>query len=488
MSIYRKATPVNLELTKAIERRRKNVKSSIAHLNILFQDRERKSNDLVDAFHGEMHYGPDADAVKNLNKAWAEVTSEKQEAYIKHNKKQPEVIQNLATERLFDRLTHPQIEGVSGIEIDPQEVVVVPYSSTRLLIEALGCRPLKNRSIALCPEGFYKGNARLANNCGLAIETFPVDLKNDGIIIPEKLDQYLTYKRNRVSVLWLTMPGNPLIAHHSVEQLEQVAQVIFKHDVDVFIDMLFDKMVPDGKYTPLTNIRVKDHNGQSHLMYDRCLVVVGNSKGFNATGPWKMGAAISGNETWLSAVREQSKAVTFQRETTHLIYAGTSNTSNAYIRRNQEDMMKNQERVDALIGQINSELGKEAIISYGYPKYGPFRGIGLQSELLEKANIEDSWQLADFLLAAAGIESVEFVIVGIKSIGVRINVACPRVRGNKSQDNLLMLFGRLKSLIEAIEDGLTYKSALDNLKIKRKVSLANFILRQKHILRNTKAC
>jgi len=465
-----------LEVNKAIAQRKKEVKLAIAESGYQFENKNALSNVVIDAFHGEMHYGQDIHAVTALNKAWTDIISEGQEKYFRHNKKQPEDLQLVANSHLFDRLQNPEIEGVRGLNIPHKDIVVVPYSSTQLTINALLRRPKKNCDIALCPEGFYKGNAELAASAGLRIKTFPVSFDNDGCIIPEILDEYLTYYQPELAVLWLTMPGNPLIAQHSKVQLEQIARIVVKHNVDIFIDMLFDKMVPKGEYISFSNIQITDEQGNIHRIYDKTLIVAGNSKGFNATGPWKMGAAISGNTLWLAETREQSTAVTFQRETTHLIYAATANTTEEYILKNQKDMINRQQITDKIIATINERFEEEVLISYGKPKYGPFRGIRFCYELLEKAGIEDSWQLADFMLASAGIETVDFTTIGTNKLGIRINVACPRIGGDKNPDNLLQLFNRLAYLIDEIKMGLTYDKGLKRIGINEKVNINSYKL------------
>jgi len=465
-----------LEVTKAIAQRKKKIKRAIAESGYRFGHKNALSHVVIDAFHGEMHYGPDLHAVTALNEAWTDIISEGQEKYIRHNKKQPEDLQLVAKSHLFDRLKNPEVEGIRGLNIPHKDIVVVPYSSTQLTINALLRRPKKDRDIALCPEGFYKGNAELAASAGLRIRTFPVNFENDGCIIPERLDEYLAYYRPELAVLWLTMPGNPLIAQHSKVQLEQIARIVIKHNIDIFIDMLFDKMVPKGEYIPFSNIQIIDEQGHRHLIHNRTLIVSGNSKAFNATGPWKMGAAISGNTSWLAETREQSTAVTFQRETTHLIYAATANTTEEYMLKNQKDMISRQQFTDKLIAIINEKFEEEILISHGKPKYGPFRGMRFCDELLEKAGIQDNWQLADFLLVSAGIDTVDFTTIGTNKLGVRINVACPRIGGDKNPDNLIQLFNRLAYLIDEIKMGLTYDKGLKRIGINEKVSVVPYKL------------
>ena len=226
-----------LEIVKAIKKRKKKIKRAITESGCQFRNENALSNVVIDAFHGEMHYGPDPNAMTALNKAWTDIMSKSQDKYIHHSKKQPEDLQIIAKYHLLDRLLNPEVESITGLNISHKDIVVVPYSSTQLTINAMLRRPKKNCDIALCPEGFYKGNAELAANAGLRIKTFPVNFDNDGCIIPEILDEYLTYYQQELAVLWLTMPGNPFIAQHSKKQLEQIAKIVVKHDTDVFIDI-----------------------------------------------------------------------------------------------------------------------------------------------------------------------------------------------------------------------------------------------------------
>nr|VFK09559.1 MAG: Aspartate/methionine/tyrosine aminotransferase [Candidatus Kentron sp. LPFa]VFK25595.1 MAG: Aspartate/methionine/tyrosine aminotransferase [Candidatus Kentron sp. LPFa] len=458
-----------LRAVRAIKRRKKIVESALVTSGVTFGDGST-ATELIDAFHGEMHFGASAAATDALNAAWADILMEDQIKYIQHDKKQPKALQAIATKFLFSRLINTEIDGIAGLNLDPSDTLVVPYSSTQLLIAALTCRPKKALDIALCPEGFYKDNVELAASAGLKLHTFPVDLENDGIIVPEILDNYLSASV-RPSVLWLTMPGNPLIGRYNMKRIEQVARVVLKHDLDVLIDMAFDKIMPKGEFIPFPNIRVRDAKGQFHLMFDRTYAIVGNSKGINASGPWKMGAGVCGNRQWMRETHDTVTAVTFQRESAHLIQAGTANTSEDYLARNRNYLIKRQSQVTNMIDDINRHLGDEVLISYGKPEYGPFRGIRLSDPWLKKSGIEDSWQFSDLLLAGAGIDSVAFAVIGITGNGVRLNVACPRIKGIKSPENVGSLFIRLEFFLKEIDAYLDYVGALKRIGLTGKVNL-----------------
>lgn len=460
-----------LSMAKHMEKRKSKIRRSIAASGYSFSDGSQQSSDLVDAYHGEMHFGPDPASVNALNVAWSEIMHEQQECFIQHNKKQPYALCELIVEFLFERLRTPGVKGLEGIDVGVNDVVVVPYSSTQLLISAFHARPKKNRHQVLCPQGFYKGAAKLAAAAGVSIKTIPVDLHNDGVIVPQVLDNYLTRHHRETALLWLTMPGNPLIANHSVEQLEAIASIIVKYDMDVFIDMAFDKILPDGEYVPLPNVRVKDDSGQYQTLYERCFCVTGNSKGLGATGPWKLGAGVCGNRQWREDTLGLVTAVTFQRETTHLIHTGVNAVSRKYLENNQQSFKRQQYQLGQMIREVNAELKDEVFTSIGNPVYTPFHCLALHDHYLHKAGLADSWQLADFFLAGAGIESVELDLVGIRKPGVRLNVMSPRINGHKSPDNIYPLFNRLKELMKEVQQGLGYMEALKRIGVTDMVGL-----------------
>lgn len=58
----------------------------------------------------------------------------------------------------------------------------------------------------------------------------------------------------------------------------------------VIIDAAFDGVVPD--YQPLATVEV-DIGGNRHSLYERTVTITGLSKGHQAIGPYKIGAAIT---------------------------------------------------------------------------------------------------------------------------------------------------------------------------------------------------
>jgi aspartate/methionine/tyrosine aminotransferase len=202
-------------------------------------------------------------------------------------------------------------------------------------------------------------------------------------------------------------------------------------------------------------------------MYNRTFSITGNSKGLGATGPWKLGAGVCGNKQWHQDTLDLISSVTFQRESTHLIHAGTSAVPQTYLENNQETLKNLQAKVSALIQHTNDKLGSEILFTYGQPVYTPFCCIGIKQNIANKAGIENAGQFSDFLLAGAGIDTVDLSLVGINNLGIRLNIASPRIQGNKTPDNLQPLFSRLTFLLNEMSQGLNYSDVLKRIGITR---------------------
>ena len=181
--------------------------------------------------------------------------------------------------------------------------------------------------VILCPEGFYKSNRQHIEKLGLSIRLFPAQLDRDGKIDAWHLRRAIQTHREQLCALLFTMPGNPLIATYSAEELQAIGRVVVEEDVRVIVDATLDAVVPD--YVPLAAITV-DSAGKPQSLFDRTVTIAGLSKGHHAVGPYKIGAAITGDARWRADIRRQL-AVPLQRETTALVPA-TGNDHERHVR------------------------------------------------------------------------------------------------------------------------------------------------------------
>ncbi|WP_054811634.1 aminotransferase class I/II-fold pyridoxal phosphate-dependent enzyme [Nocardia arizonensis] len=437
----------------------------------------RSYTGLVDAYHGETGLAVADAAAAAREVAWKEVNeSEFPPGYCDpgYEKRQPLRLRELAAQKMFAALSNPAPD-VAGVRVRPDQVVVCPYSSTVLLEEVVA--QLARRcpgGVLVCPEGFYKSAPVHVEKSGLRIErsaaTADDSFRIDPVALAWLLDR-LSRSGELAGVL-LTLPGNPVVAEYSSRELSEIGRVLLDSGARVVCDMAFDHLV--AGHIPIASLRVPTAVGERAL-YDRVLTITGNSKGYNASGPTKIGAACSGDAVWLDEVRERL-TIAFQRETTHLAAAIIENTPDTYFEANRRVAQSQQERALRRIAEINGRVrtttrfGAEVLRPLGAAR-GMFLTIAFAPELLAAAGIEDTPQLEDLLLAAAGVDSVGLLRTGSRRPAVRLNVLTPRNKhtparienGTPVQRRAVVLdemFDRLERLVLDIADGRTYAEAV----------------------------
>ena len=169
-----------------------------------------------------------------------------------------------------------KLEKENGIDADPQtEITVTSGSQEAMLIAALGFLDSGDEALILDP--YYP--ACLEDT--LLAEAMPVPVpldegKNYGIEM-EILESKIT-KRTRM--IWMCNPSNPTGHVLSKQDLEIIAQVAQKHNLIVFCDEIYEKIVYDGT----RHISIGSLPG----MEDRTITAIGFSKAYAMTG-WRIG-------------------------------------------------------------------------------------------------------------------------------------------------------------------------------------------------------
>lgn len=467
-------------VTKKDEERRKLIKQKLKEMGV----------ECVDAFHGEM--GPPSmkaalaslfNAVAILRDMGSRFRDETGEMY---NKTQPMHLRRLVVTKIFDRFIR------SGAAITPNHVVVCPYSSTLLTgnaLEVFKREILKRKGVEdvviVSPSAFYKSNGVMANAKGLKILTIPKKSSGEfGKIDPTGLRDFIrALKQSSTGViLLLTMPGNPFIHLYSEEELQAIGRVIIEEDVPTIVDSVFDKIVPDEDWIPLAAVKVQVGDRTCSL-FDHVVTVSGTSKSHNATASFgKIGAACTGNLTWIKRLRE-SLYMTFQRDSIHTALTILRDTPDSFIKGNRDKMIAQQQLADRLIGVINDRFrsglhGEDAIIHVGpaNAKFGPFRCVSLHPELLRRAKITDNMRLMEFFMAS-GIDCVGASRVGGYMAFVRLNIYNPRIRGNKSPRHIHNLFDRVEAMIQHIvKDHADYPSLMGRIGVEP-LSISDLVVR-----------
>jgi aspartate/methionine/tyrosine aminotransferase len=459
--IWRKGPAEPLaELIRESDRRKEGAQAVLRELNRAYGTRGQFRG-IVDAFHGETAFGVEASAAAALERAWGELLSGRAKLSeadgSAYDKRSPKVLRELAARRLFNGLRAPTSDS-PGVEVQPDEVVVCPYSSTLLMEEAFATLSQPG-GVVLAPEGFYKGNALHAFKYGLRIRSIPVGEATGFKLTANALRLAVREARlgGGLCGLLLTMPGNPLIVSYTRGELEELGQVIVEESLPVICDAVFDKL--QAGHIPLASVTVPGRDRDVRL-YDHVLTITGNSKGHGASGPYKLGAACTGNAEWRARLASRMTTI-FQRETTHLVRAILENTSDDYFARNRKIMADYQSRVHSMIREINARKKFAALRPIpAVSTAGIFVSLELDERLRMAAGITDSMALEEMLLFGQGINSASFARMGSPCPAVRLNVLAARKDGVKSPLHAEELFDRIEKLVEDIQGGLTYADAV----------------------------
>ena len=180
-----------------------------------------------------------------------------------------------------------KLERENGIDADPQtEVTVTSGSQEAMLIVALGF--LNSGDEALILDPYYPA----CFEDTLLAEANPVRVpldegKNYGIEM-EVLESKIT-KRTRM--IWMCNPSNPTGHVFSKQDLEIIAEVAQKHNLIVFCDEIYEKIV----YDDARHVSIGSLLG----MKERTITVIGFSKAYAMTG-WRIGYMVA--EKKLSAI------------------------------------------------------------------------------------------------------------------------------------------------------------------------------------------
>jgi len=203
----------------------------------------------------------------------------------------PEHILNAAIEAIRGGCTHytamdgtmelreaiaKKLEEDNGIDFDPQtEVTVTSGSQEAMLIAALGF--LNRGDEALILDPYYPAcyeDTLLAEAKSVPV---PLDEKKGYSVETEALESKIT---ERTRMIWLCNPSNPTGHVFSKEDLEVIAEVAKRHDLIVFADEVYEKIVYDG----VRHVSIGSLPG----MEDRTVTVNGFSKAYAMTG-WRIG-------------------------------------------------------------------------------------------------------------------------------------------------------------------------------------------------------
>lgn len=169
-----------------------------------------------------------------------------------------------------------KLEKENSIHVDPQSEVTVTSGSQEAMFDAaLGFLNWGDEALVIDPHyPAYFEDTLLAEAVPVAV---PLKAANNYKIEAEMLEKKIT---SRTKMIWMCNPSNPTGHVFSKQDLKTVAETAVKHDLTVFADEIYEKLV----YGNAKPVSIASLPG----MENRTITVNGFSKAFAMTG-WRIG-------------------------------------------------------------------------------------------------------------------------------------------------------------------------------------------------------
>jgi aminotransferase len=173
-----------------------------------------------------------------------------------------------------------KLKKENDIDVDAKtEVTITSGSQEAMLITALGF--LNRGDEALIVDPYYPAyfeDTLIAEATPIGV---PLDEHRDYAIDVETLEATVTEK---TKMIWMCNPCNPTAHVFQKSDLENIADVAQRHNLLVFVDEIYEKLVYDGS----KHVSIASLPG----MEDRTITVNGFSKAYAMTG-WRIGYVVA---------------------------------------------------------------------------------------------------------------------------------------------------------------------------------------------------
>ncbi|MBD5458667.1 MAG: aminotransferase class I/II-fold pyridoxal phosphate-dependent enzyme [Lachnospiraceae bacterium] len=169
-----------------------------------------------------------------------------------------------------------------GLEYDPKDEVFLTVGGSEGIDAAMRAMLNPGEEVLIPQPSFvsYEPCAILAGGVPVIIE---LKAENEFRLTAKELEDAITEK---TKILVLPFPNNPTGAILERKDLEELAEVIIKHDIFVMSDEIYAELTYKGKHTSIAEIPG---------MQERTILINGFSKAYAMTG-WRLGYACGPKE------------------------------------------------------------------------------------------------------------------------------------------------------------------------------------------------
>lgn len=182
-----------------------------------------------------------------------------------------------------------------GINVNSEEIIVTTGGSEALIFGFMTC--FNPGDEVIIPEPFYANYNGFAKTAGIYIVPVTAKIENGFALPPiEDFEKKITSKTKGIVIC---NPGNPTGYLYSKEELEQLAQIVKKHDLFLFADEVYREFCYDGAQP----FSVMNLSG----IEDNTILIDSVSKRYSMCGA-RIGALITHNKDVLKTVLKFAQA------------------------------------------------------------------------------------------------------------------------------------------------------------------------------------
>ncbi len=171
------------------------------------------------------------------------------------------------------------VQSRYGVTYDPKDQIIVTVGASEAILLAM-LAVIDPGDEVLIPEPCFVSYGPAAMMAGGTVVYVPTRAENNFEVTAEDIEARITPK---TKMLFLGYPNNPTGAVLSRARLEEIADVVRRHDLIVLSDEIYDRLIY-GETFETGHTMLSSIEG----LYERTIVVNGFSKGYAMTG-WRLG-------------------------------------------------------------------------------------------------------------------------------------------------------------------------------------------------------
>ena len=182
-----------------------------------------------------------------------------------------------------------------SINLGTEDIIITTGGSEAILIGFLVC--LNPGDEVLVPEPFYANYISFAKAASASIKTIPTTIE-EGFALPP-ISTFENYITDKTKAIMICNPGNPTGKIYSRQELEQIKEIVKKHNLFLFADEVYREFCYEQK-TPLSVMQLEG-------IEENVILIDSISKRYSMCGS-RIGTLISRNKSVIDTALKFAQA------------------------------------------------------------------------------------------------------------------------------------------------------------------------------------